>query len=438
MTAAESLDHTVLEAQRLRDYLLKVGEESHQGLVAALQPFERVDSQPSEAEIAGLYDEFRAAHRRARAVLDEHTLNEVLNGRSPFDRSGWRTGSLREGSTAIATALFGAILVLVALHFTYWSNRAAFALTEVERVASFDSLGQAIKLVELERLFETTISDANRVDLEPFRMYSESMSMLSSHFLVEQNIPGKLRQLDLEFNPVRLLIDSRARLLCGATGEPYVRLFFLYPVRCAPAAPPAPAETVAAAAPEAEAAKLEGGGDVIEARAAGTEPIDDRTPYERYLEEQIRTLTSTMQDAGWPGSGGAITADTVRYSVAGKAEQLREKLNIVYRWALPIIYGALGSVVYCIWRVLSPAVAPLGFYYTILRTSFAALAALTLSMLLIPSNALALGAEVSRPLIYLFSFVFGYSVEAFVSTLNNLNRLLNTSLAPKERAGRSG
>ena len=119
-------------------------------------------------------------------------------------------------------------------------------------------------------------------------------------------------------------------------------------------------------------------------------------------------------------------------SVTGKAEDLSQTLNIVHRWALPIIYGALGSIVYLMWRVLSPPISPFGVFRGLLRTIFAALAALTLSMLLIPSNALALGAEVSRPLIYLISFVFGYSVEAFVSTLNNLNTFLASRLSPKD------
>ena len=75
------------------------------------------------------------------------------------------------------------------------------------------------------------------------------------------------------------------------------------------------------------------------------------------------------------------------------------------------------------WRVLNPNVAPVGLLYAIMRTAFAGLAALTLSMLLIPSNLFSIGTDVNRPLTYLVAFIFGYSIEAFVSTLNVVNTL---------------
>jgi len=57
-------------------------------------------------------------------------------------------------------------------------------------------------------------------------------------------------------------------------------------------------------------------------------------------------------------------------------------------------------------------------------------AALTLS---IPSNVLSLGGDVSRPFIYLLSFIFGYSIDAFVNTLNGLNVYVSSNLTPKAR-----
>lgn len=39
----------------------------------------------------------------------------------------------------------------------------------------------------------------------------------------------------------------------------------------------------------------------------------------------------------------------------------------------------------------------------------------------------------NRPVIYLLSFIFGYSIEAFVSTLNILNTYLSSNLTPKPR-----
>ncbi|MEO1306862.1 MAG: hypothetical protein AAFV38_02755, partial [Pseudomonadota bacterium] len=126
------------------------------------------------------------------------------------------------------------------------------------------------------------------------------------------------------------------------------------------------------------------------------------------------------------------------YFVGSMIQTLRELLNVVQLWALPIIYGSLGSIVYCMWRVLNPNIAPYGFLYSLMRTAFAGLAALTLSMLLAPSNVLTIGVDLNRPLIYLLSFIFGYSVEAFVSTLNLLNSYVTTNLTPTKRREQNG
>jgi len=121
------------------------------------------------------------------------------------------------------------------------------------------------------------------------------------------------------------------------------------------------------------------------------------------------------------------------HAVRLRMQELREALNAVHLWALPIIYGFLGSIVYCMWRVLHPNIAALGFFYSFMRTIFAGLAALTLSMLLVPSNILTAGVELNRPLIYLLSFIFGYSVEVFINTLNLLNSYFLSNLTTRPR-----
>jgi hypothetical protein len=85
------------------------------------------------------------------------------------------------------------------------------------------------------------------------------------------------------------------------------------------------------------------------------------------------------------------------------------------------------------WRVLNPNVSGLGFIHPLMRTIFAGLAALTFSMLLVPSNILTVGVDMNRPLIYLLSFVFGYSIEAFVNTLNMLNNYVASNVAVRTR-----
>ncbi len=86
------------------------------------------------------------------------------------------------------------------------------------------------------------------------------------------------------------------------------------------------------------------------------------------------------------------------------------------------------------WRILNTNVSALGLSYSVLRTVFAGLAALTFSMLLIPSNILSMSVDLNRPLIYLLSFIFGYSIEAFVNTLNMINTYASANLQARKRS----
>ena len=85
------------------------------------------------------------------------------------------------------------------------------------------------------------------------------------------------------------------------------------------------------------------------------------------------------------------------------------------------------------WRNLNTNVSALGLSYSVLRTVFAGLAALTFSMLLVPSNILSMSVDLNRPLIYLLSFIFGYSIEAFVNTLNMINTYASSNLQARNK-----
>jgi len=56
-----------------------------------------------------------------------------------------------------------------------------------------------------------------------------------------------------------------------------------------------------------------------------------------------------------------------------------------------------------------------------MRMIFAGLAAMTLSMIVIPSNIVNVDKSVQMPILYLLSFIFGYSIEGFIRLLNRLN-----------------
>lgn len=417
MSHSSSLDKLVQEARYLRDHLLHVEGQDGTILSSSLQPFDRDDTfeKVTDEQIQALSTAFQNAYDSALKSVDGYTLNEVLKGRSPHSYRASIPGS-------VVLTFIGVLLVLTAFHFSYWSNRTTFILVESEKFMNFNHFRNIMKLVELENYFDQIQEGPQTPDLEPQLVYLEGISTLRAHYTDEQELPRKMSDRIIEFNPISHGWDKWKRRYCSSlTVEDWQdgRSLLSRMVGC-----PEP---------------IERRGQVIGFSPSGsrslTGAVEAVTTSFRTKLSQIEALEKDTMTA----AGRAMYQDYARsqYQVRGLAHELSERLNIVHRWALPIIYGALGSIVYCMWRVLNPNVAPVGLLYAIMRTAFAGLAALTLSMLLIPSNLFSIGADVNRPLTYLVAFIFGYSIEAFVSTLNVVNTYLSTNLTPKPRRGGS-
>ncbi|MEM9795974.1 MAG: hypothetical protein AAF919_05775 [Pseudomonadota bacterium] len=417
MTAAsrhrqKSLEQLVTEARHLRDHLVHDStEETTHALTAALWPFDS-DAEVGEQEIKRLYGAFQAAHQDAVAHIDEYTLKMVLRGKSPHHTRNPIFNS-------VILAGMGMLFVLLAFHFSYWSSRTTFVLEAAEEFSEFDHFASVMKLVELETYFSQRSPDERLADLEPHLLYLEAQSILRDHYSDEAHLPGQMWTQLVTMNPVVMVHDRLKRVVCTPTGE---QTWATQLVGCEPVLPVwDEAEGQMAGLdvdPKINGVVPTASRDLVFAPSAGFRNNLDQV---RYLRDE------TMRASGRsPNVVDEYAVST--YQLRLNAEQLMDKLNIVHRWALPIIYGALGSVVYCIWRVLSPHVAPLNMYYAILRTAFAGLAALTLSMLLVPASAVNVGADASRPMIYLLAFIFGYSIEAFVATLNALNQKVSETV----------
>lgn len=401
-----SLERLVSQAGFLRDHLLRVEGQDSSALGIALQPFERPGdtADPTDAEIATLARAFQDAHDKALSAVDGYTLNEVLKGRSPHR---YRSSIL--GSFSL-TAL-GVLLVMSAFYFSNWASRATFAISEAEAFVEFDHFNSIMKLIELESYFEEIEPSVVNSDMEPQLVYLEGLTSLKAHYHQEALLPGKMSQLIEEVNPISQRSKRWWVDYCRAPDKAELPVF-LRTIGLLFSCPNGNRQmgagltrSIAIAEPETRAFRLR---------------IDEINQLQR----------DTMEIAGRRPLNEYISSF---YKVQTQMQTLTEWLNVVYLWALPIIYGALGSIVYCMWRVLNPNLAAVGGLYAVMRTAFAGLAALTLSMLLVPSNILTIGADMNRPLVYLLSFVFGYSIEAFVSTLNTLNTYLSQSLTPKPR-----
>jgi len=92
--------------------------------------------------------------------------------------------------------------------------------------------------------------------------------------------------------------------------------------------------------------------DVISVAAGGTPPSKDlgeESEQARLFRAQIskdRGL-ATKQDGGG-GSAEPAGLRVFAADVRSLSQELQNKLSIAHRWALPIVYGVLGSIVYCV------------------------------------------------------------------------------------------
>lgn len=400
-----SLEKLVREAGHLRDHLLRVEGQDSSALGIALQPFERhAETEPTDAEIAALASAFQDAHDKALNAVDGYTLNEVLKGRSPhsYRSSVWGSFSL---------TVLGVLLVMTAFYFSNWASRATFAISEAEDFIEFDHFNSIMKLIELESYFEEIDAGNQNSDMEPQLVYLEGLTSLKAHYHQEALLPGKMSLLIEEVNPLQQRTKRWYVDYCRAEDKATLPMWLQavgWTFNC---------PTASSTASFGAARSL-------------TKPEEETRAFRVRIDEINKLQRDTMKIAGRRPLNEYINSF---YKVQSQMQTLTEWLNVVYLWALPIIYGALGSVVYCMWRVLNPNLAAVGALYAVMRTAFAGLAALTLSMLLVPSNILTVGADLNRPLVYLLSFIFGYSIEAFVSTLNMLNTYLSQSLTPKPR-----
>ncbi len=314
-----SLQKLVREARNLRDHLLRIEGQDSLALVSALRPFDRDAKWDhlADADINELSGAFQNAFDNALTTVDAYTLNEVLNGRSPHLR---RHHSL----TSPLLAIIGFVLVLGAFHYSYWSNRATFVIQEAEDFVSFDHFGHMMQLVELENYFEQSEGTPSNSDLEPQLVYLEQFTALKTQYNSEVWLPQRMLGLRDDFNPITKWITNAKRRYCGTDSA--IVAFLSCPNTT-----------------QLQQLASTASGFIDQTRTAvELQNIANSSSFRESLSEIARIESATMKAAG---REVANTYAQSRYFVIARTQELQERLNIVHLWALPIIYGALGSIV---------------------------------------------------------------------------------------------
>ncbi len=420
----ETFADTLEQARRLRNYLLRSKAPTNAKLVAAILPFDDPDrSTPEDRQ--RLYVAFQTAYDEAQSITDPQTLSEVLAGRSPYLP---KTRAEKAGD-AILVCL-GIVLTVMALSYSYWANRAVATLDKVEAYLEFDHPATVLRLMEMESFFEASVDDEPPYGSdEPIIVYNEVRDSLRNFYNLEIQLPGELNNLT-EFNtPFDIIWSANIERYCFFVPDIGPRNW-LQSVLCARQAADHAARQEAAA--RAARPGVDGPKPDRAPAVADADPgADPETSQARLRAAASRFLDRRNDAMAFAGRRQDLFSDVheQRYVLAQRAELLRGILANVQNWWLPTIYGALGAVVYCMWRTLNPHLAPLGYLDGGMRIAFAALAGLTLSLLFVPSQMTGLAATPQRPLVYLIAFVFGYSIEAFVATLNRLNAAVSKAMS---------
>lgn len=413
MDQAQRLSTLVFKAENLRDYLMHVQGEDSGPLAQALRAFDRSDdySTVSDEEVLTLRSTFQKAYDRLCLRIDTYTIGEVLIGKSPVERGTPVLGSL-------LLTFAGLLLVAAVFNFTYWANRATVAVAEAQEFLAFDHATEIARLIEMKIYFDNVEGQNSSDNLEPQLMYLEGISALQQHYSREAELVSRMHNLWEEARVYRTPGQIMNRWICERSENRALLRAVVSPFASCE-------DGVQAAAPPRKP---------VLSGAAGTDKMLEDEKAASLFDERFQMVKAAQFDTMKTANRRAISyyQDTLD-AVNVRIKDLREGLNTVHLWALPIFYGMLGSIVYCMWRVLNPSVSSLGFFYSFMRTMFAGLAAMTLSMLLVPSNILTAGVELNRPLIYLLSFVFGYSVEVFINTLNMLNTYFLANLTTRSR-----
>lgn len=459
----EGVNEFVDRARLLRDYVVYSGSDEGTDLIKALKAFdERPDLRDAEA-LATL----REATRKACRSIEPHTLSQVLNGRSPIRFGKRRSWIVRLGFSGFVVLLIGVFLLVSALHYTRWSTKAEVILASIDDHVSNDYSKLLHDFAQQSILVEAQLADADAApalgqgSLDDF---IETIDQLK-YFHVRQR---RLHE-DVYFLLVNhsLLAEPKALVLNGIAA--FERLFQAdetadtqpTPSETAKDTPPLPSLSdlwrmnVKAIA---DLEKLQEQGDGEFAGEAGIDELKatlekvNNYVDELHMSRAGWSLDETQSDVAGKQFKSYLDLTTIWRARMGADEQVdpqRKKaafqnmrqdlaglLDLTNRWYFPLIYGALGAVIFSLSRHLNVTLSSPPLETTILRVLFASFAAISISMIFIPSSAFSIGQEISPAFMFLVCFIFGYSIESFLKLLRRIDTGISERLIPSQGTGR--
>ncbi|MEX0351271.1 MAG: hypothetical protein AB3N15_17750 [Paracoccaceae bacterium] len=480
---------TAARATRTYCMLTGRGGDKSDTLIEALAPF---DGSPSQIKAQHLVD-LRKAMRDTCRDIDDYTLTRILDGDPPVRISNpsarYRKPSNeeeqdRDWTTWLPRFLtnlrqswpwfwqrwvlpgIAIMLLILAMHYTHWSFSANLLLSRLDEHIATDIHEEVRDLIVVARAIESNGQEgSNSGSSAPAqKLFNETMSRLKAYHYQEEALRAESASASQRFD---VLIATRE----SANG---ISAKLFPPQRRAPPSPPV-VKTEASTTSQGALGMIGVGLGREQTLSSASDVMNTVNQIERETSRQMaRAATAaTASPTGETGDGTANAADAaeqsslVQIALAGhdgfleivreiskktgrnsrsnpadhivtrlqllqSAEELKAKISLANRFALPMVYGSLGAALFCLVRVLTPALSDLGPARAFLRILFGAFAAMTLSMLFIPANVFTINEQSNPTLIFLACFLFGYSFDAVLSALHRMEAFLQGRLQPQE------
>lgn len=390
----------IQNAQLVRDYLVAAGSPHAEALIDALDAAERSAPDYDPEVLAAL----RKISASVFSELDPFTLDSILSGQLKIGSDDYVSRRRRLFRVSNVATVVGFVLMFWSLHLSNWAIQADTVIRQFDYILESN---KSLDLQEVANMIEVCESNPPSVDEADFARYlalHKDVRYLESIWSAAVADMGRLMYSTLPF-------EFKTRQAWKWVKSNTVNRGTRKWASGAQLEPPDPKDR-SGSKPEFCERLL-------------TETVPANVRYEAY-ETALESFASFGGRYLISGPGKAVAEIS--------KQQLLRKKNVVSRWWLPVLHGALGGVIFCLVRSLRRFTVQVSWKEFLLRLFFGGFVGFAVSTLLIPSGLMAIEYTRPTPVASLMAFVFGYSIDSFLAVLNRLNEYFTRSLSPATAA----
>ena len=385
-------DRFVRQVRRVCDYLVASGSPHASELEDALSGYDDTENGVDQR------NELRRAASKVFPTIEKRTLAAVLSGdfRLGEKNQTGRTSRLLAPTNVVAA--FGVILIILSLHWTYWSTRASAVIASLDNVLEIHRNLNIEEIVYTRDFCQYQKTELDDQDVNRFILAVREMAHYDT---VWYDSSQDAQYLTNEFWPFRQLFYAAKGAISGLLEDPEER-------------------SVQEKQLSVPVSSVGNKDDICEFFSK----LEKRTLDTEYLwyESSYADLAKTI-----PLRQGSDVVFLVRVTanIEVQKRNLTELQLIVHRWILPTLHGALGAIIFCLVRAIrEPFLVPFSPRDILLRSFFGAFVGYLVSALFVPFGMLGQTTAGAAPIASIAAFILGYSIDSFISLLNRMNRYI--------------